>query len=199
MRCSSLVGGVARHGGHHNVIREPWIWIHYAFRAGLPGPVHRHDGHLLQLLQRRDRRGGRIFRFSLLPDGHDGGSMMTGILFTLCILAALGVFFYQLWRRFRATAERRRRVPLRSHSRTHSRRAGLRLWPEEIRAHESGSRAVRRLDALFHLLGLYASSGSRSSRCSAVPTPTHSSFPALACISWAAPICCSATSWRWPS
>src|ERR1700737_5303236 len=26
--------------------------------------------------------------------------MMTGILFTLCILAAVGVFFYQLWRRF---------------------------------------------------------------------------------------------------
>src|SRR6266446_4897451 len=25
---------------------------------------------------------------------------MTGILFTLCILAAVGVFFYQLWRRF---------------------------------------------------------------------------------------------------
>ena len=25
---------------------------------------------------------------------------MTAILFTLCILAALGVFFYQLWRRF---------------------------------------------------------------------------------------------------
>src|SRR5260370_13849704 len=26
--------------------------------------------------------------------------MMTGILFALCILAAVGVFFYQLWRRF---------------------------------------------------------------------------------------------------
>src|SRR6516165_3092571 len=26
--------------------------------------------------------------------------MMTGILFTLCVLAAVGVFFYQLWRRF---------------------------------------------------------------------------------------------------
>ena len=26
--------------------------------------------------------------------------MITAILFTLCILAALGVFFYQLWRRF---------------------------------------------------------------------------------------------------
>src|SRR5258708_37050585 len=26
---------------------------------------------------------------------------MTGILFTLCVLAAMGVFFYQLWGRFR--------------------------------------------------------------------------------------------------
>src|SRR6185437_10011289 len=42
---------------------------------------------------------------------------------------------------------------LRSHSRTHSRRAGLRLWAEEIRAQQSGSRAVRRVDAFFHLLG----------------------------------------------
>src|SRR5512146_2838695 len=63
----------------------------------LPGPVHRHDDHLFQ---RRDRRGGRIFWFSLLPGGHDGDSMMTGIVFTFCILAAVGVFFYQLWRRF---------------------------------------------------------------------------------------------------
>ncbi|MGH7914730.1 MAG: hypothetical protein ACREPW_08780, partial [Candidatus Binataceae bacterium] len=33
---------------------------------------------------------------------------MTGILFTLCILVALGVFFYQLWRRFQLL---RRAVP----------------------------------------------------------------------------------------
>src|SRR6202035_1504744 len=51
------------------------------------------------------------------------------------------------------TAERAPSVPLRSHSRTRSRRAGLRLWAEEVRAQESGSRAVRRVDALFHLLG----------------------------------------------
>ena len=100
MRCSSLVGGISRHSRAGQ---------RYSRAVGLdslrvprrpPGPVLRHDDHLLQLLQRRDRRGARIFRPSLLPGRHDGDSMMTGVLFTLCILAALGVFFYQLWRRF---------------------------------------------------------------------------------------------------
>src|SRR5215472_15917929 len=30
-----------------------------------------------------------------------GGSMITEIIFSLCILISLSVFFYQLWRRFR--------------------------------------------------------------------------------------------------
>ncbi|HEY2524950.1 MAG TPA: hypothetical protein VGI29_07820, partial [Candidatus Binataceae bacterium] len=35
-----------------------------------------------------------------IPGEHDGGSMLTEIIFTLCIVVAVGVFFYQLWRRF---------------------------------------------------------------------------------------------------
>ena len=60
--------------------------------------------------------------------------MLTPLVFSLCIVAALGLFLHQLWGRFnvlRAVASVER---LRPHSRADQGRPRLRLRPEEVRA-----------------------------------------------------------------
>ncbi|MGH7914729.1 MAG: hypothetical protein ACREPW_08775 [Candidatus Binataceae bacterium] len=52
--------------GQSSVVRESWGWIHFAFYAGFLGLF---IGTTIIFFQRRDHRGGRIFRVPLLLDG----------------------------------------------------------------------------------------------------------------------------------
>ncbi|HEX5424881.1 MAG TPA: hypothetical protein VFW94_15140, partial [Candidatus Acidoferrales bacterium] len=49
-----------------NVIRATWGWIHFAFYAGF---LRLFIGTTIIFFQRRDHRGGRIFRVPLLLGG----------------------------------------------------------------------------------------------------------------------------------
>jgi hypothetical protein len=51
-------------------------------------------------LNAREETAANSVQSSQFLASHDGGSMTTEIIFSLCILVSLGIFFYQIWRRF---------------------------------------------------------------------------------------------------